>query len=409
MAHAPRAARYRGAVPGDLLDLILIALAAAFAVAGYRQGFIVGVLSFVGFLGGAAVGAIISPHIARALAKSPSKQALVAIIVVFLTAMLGQLVASLAGVAVRSRVTWRPATLLDSVGGAAVSIISVLLIAWLIGSAVVNAPFPAIAGQVNRSAVLRGVDRFMPSGAQVMFSDFRRLLATGPYTQVFGALGAEGALSVPAPSRAVLSSPGLARARPSIVKVIGVAPGCSRTLEGSGFVVSPHRVLTNAHVVAGVRGGPTVTDGGHGSFPARVVLYDPERDVAILYVPGLAVPALPFRGPAARGDGAIVAGYPLNSHFTAVPARIGAEEQANSPDIYQVRTVSRSIYAIRAVVLPGNSGGPLLTPHGGVYGVVFAASPDVKQTGYALTAGEVAPDVAAGRAATAEVSTQGCD
>ena len=284
MAHAPRAARYRGAVPGDLLDLILIALAAAFAVAGYRQGFIVGVLSFVGFLGGAAVGAIISPHIARALAKSPSKQALVAIIVVFLTAMLGQLVASLAGVAVRSRVTWRPATLVDSVGGAAVSIISVLLIAWLIGSAVVNAP-----------------------------------------------------------------------------------------------------------------------------FPARVVLYDPERDVAILYVPGLAVPALRFRGPAARGDEAIVAGYPLNSHFTAVPARIGAEEQANSPDIYQVHTVSRSIYAIRAVVLPGNSGGPLLTPHGGVYGVVFAASPDVSDTGYALTASEVAPDVTTGRAATAEVSTQGCD
>jgi S1-C subfamily serine protease len=396
-------------VPGDLLDLILIALAAAFAVAGYRQGFIVGVLSFVGFLGGAAVGAYISPHIARALVKSPSKQALVAIIVVFLTAMLGQLIASLAGSALRSRVTWRPATLLDAVGGAAVSVISVLLIAWLIGSAVVNAPFPAIAGQVSRSAVLRGVDRFMPSGAQVMFSDFRRLLATGPYTQVFGALGAEGALSVSPASPAVLGSPGLSRARPSIVKIIGVAPGCSRTLEGSGFVISPQHVLTNAHVVAGVRAGPTVIDGRHGSFPARVVLYDPERDVAILYVPGLAATPLPFRGPAARGDEAIVAGYPLNSHFTAVPARIGSEEQANSPDIYQVHTVSRSIYAVRAVVQPGNSGGPLLTPGGGVYGVVFAAAVDVSDTGYALTAGEVAPDVAAGRAATTLVSTQGCD
>jgi S1-C subfamily serine protease len=188
-----------------------------------------------------------------------------------------------------------------------------------------------------------------------------------------------------------------------------VAPGCSKTLEGSGFVISPQHVLTNAHVVAGVRDGPTVIDGRHGSFPARVVLYDPERDVAVLYVPGLAAPALPFRGPAARGDEAIVAGYPLNSHFTAVPARIGSEEQANSPDIYQVHTVSRSIYAIRALVQPGNSGGPLLTPGGGVYGVVFAASPDVSDTGYALTASEVAPDVAAGRAATAEVSTQACD
>jgi S1-C subfamily serine protease len=369
----------------------------------------VGVLSFVGFLGGAAIGAVISPHVARALVKSPSQQALVAIIVVFVTAMLGQLLTSLAGSAIRSRVTWRPATFVDSVGGAAVSVISVLLIAWLIGSAVVNAPFPAIARQVSRSAVLRGVDRFIPSGAQVMFSDFRRLLATGPYTQVFGALGAEGALSVSPASPAVLASPGLTRARPSIVKIIGTAPGCSRTLEGSGFVISPQHVLTNAHVVAGVRGGPTVIEGRHGTFPARVVLYDPERDVAILYVPGLTAAPLPFRGPAVRGDEAIVAGYPLNSHFTAVPARIGSEEQADSPDIYQVRTVSRSIYAVRAVVRPGNSGGPLLTPGGGVYGVVFAAAIDVSDTGYALTASEVAPDVAAGRAATVAVSTQGCD
>ena len=396
-------------MPGDLLDLILIALAAAFAVAGYRQGFIVGVLSFVGFLGGAAVGAVISPHIARALVKSPSKQALVAIIVVFLAAMLGQLLTSLAGSALRSRVTWRPATFLDAIGGAVVSVISVLLIAWLIGSAVVNAPFPAIAGQVSRSTVLRGVDRFMPSGAQVMFSDFRRLLATGPYTQVFGALGAEGALSVSPASPAVLNSPGLTRARPSIVKIVGTAPGCSRTLEGSGFVISRQHVLTNAHVVAGVRDGPTVIDGRHGAFPARVVLYDPERDIAILYVPGLPAAPLPFRGPAVRGDEAIVAGYPLNGHFTAVPARIGSEEQANSPDIYQVHTVSRSIYAVRAVVQRGNSGGPLLAPGGGVYGVVFAAAVAVSDTGYALTASEVATDVAAGRAATAPVSTQGCD
>ena len=106
-------ALYGGAVPGDLLDLILIALAAAFAVAGYRQGFIVGVLSFVGFLGGAAVGAVFSPAIARALVSGPARQALVAIIVVFLAAMVGQLVASLAGAAVRSRVTWRPATFVE--------------------------------------------------------------------------------------------------------------------------------------------------------------------------------------------------------------------------------------------------------------------------------------------------------
>src|SRR5947207_12925115 len=134
-------ALYGGAVPGDLLDLILIALAAAFAVAGYRQGFIVGVLSFVGFLGGAAVGAVFSPAIARALVSGPARQALVAIIVVFLAAMIGQLVASLAGAAVRSRVTWRQGAFADATGSAVVSAIAVLLVAWLMSSAVVTAAF----------------------------------------------------------------------------------------------------------------------------------------------------------------------------------------------------------------------------------------------------------------------------
>ena len=223
-----------------------------------------------------------------------------AIIVVFLAAMIGQLVASLAGAAVRSRVTWRPVAFVDAIGGAVVSVISVLLIAWLIGSAVVNAPFPAVAGQVSNSAVLRGVDRFMPSGAHVMFSDFRRLLASGPYTQVFGALGAEGSPTVPPPDPGVVNSAGLKQARPSVVKIVGMAPSCSRSLEGSGFVFAPQHVLTNAHVVAGVQDGPTVTLRGH-HYPAKVVLYDPERDVAALYVPGLGAPSRPSPARRARG------------------------------------------------------------------------------------------------------------
>jgi len=395
-------------VPGDLLDLILIALAAAFAVAGYRQGFIIGVLSFVGFLGGAAVGAVFSPAIARALVSGPARQALVAIVVVFIAAMAGQLVASLAGAAVRSRVTWRPVAFVDAVGGAVVSVISVLLIAWLIGSAVANAPFPAVAGQVSGSVVLRGVDRLMPPPAHVMFSDFRRLLASGPYTQVFGALGAEGALTVPPPDPAVIHAAGLEQARPSVVKIVGTAPSCSRTLEGSGFVFAPQHVLTNAHVVAGVS-GPVMVTGRRRSFTGRVVLYDPERDVAVIYVPGLRARPLAFAPPPNRGDSAIVAGYPLNEHFTAVPARIGGEQSANSPDIYQAHTVTRDIYAVRAVVRPGNSGGPLLAPSGEVDGMVFAAAVDLNETGYALTGGEVASDVSAGRTATVPVSTEGCD
>ena len=393
---------------GDLLDLILIVLAAAFALAGYRQGFIVGVLSFVGFLGGAAVGAAIAPGLARLVAKSASQQAVVGIVVVFLAAVIGQLIASVTGAALRSRLTWRPVALIDSVGGAGVSVVSVLLIAWFIGSAVANAPFPSVARQVNESMVLRGVDRFMPSEAHTMFSDFRRLLATGPYTQVFGSLGVEGAPDVAPPDSRVLNSPGLARDRRSIVKIVGYAPSCDRQLEGSGFVISPYHVLTNAHVVAGVTQGPDLKEHG-GNIPAKVVLYDPRRDVAVLYVPGLRARPLRFSGSASHGSEAIVAGYPENGNFSAVAARVGNKSPASGPDIYQNSQVTREIYSVRAQVLPGNSGGPLLAKSGGVYGVVFAAAASVPDTGYALTGHEVASDVRAAATATQPVSTQHCD
>jgi S1-C subfamily serine protease len=140
-----------------------------------------------------------------------------------------------------------------------------------------------------------------------------------------------------------------------------------------------------------------------------VVLYDPQRDVAVLYVPGLSAPSLSFTGPASTGANAIVAGYPLDGPFTARAARIGATENATGPDIYQTAQVTREIYAIRAVVQPGNSGGPLLTPGGSVYGIVFAAATSVPDTGYALTSSEVASDASSGANATAGVSTQGCD
>ncbi len=414
--HGPRADGFPeaggtilGYVPGDLLDLILIVLAAAFAVAGYRQGFIVGMLSCIGFLAGAAVGATFSPALARFLVHGLDQQALVAIIVVFITAMIGQLLASLAGVAVRSRVTWRPMALVDSLGGAAVSVVSVLLIAWFIGEAVVGAPFPAVARQVRSSEVIRGVNQVMPPAAMNMFSDFRHLLDKSPYTEVFGPLGADSALNVPPPSPAVLRKPAVRQDRRSIVKVRGVAGTCNKQLEGSAIVISRHHVLTNAHVVAGVTANLVVFDVAGTPLPARVVLFDPKVDLAVLYVPRLTAPPLHFAtATASKEDNAIVAGYPLNRSFSAVAARISDESADAGPDIYRSSQVTRDIYTIRADVEPGNSGGPLLAPNGGVYGVVFAAAANVPDTGYALTAGQVEPDARAGANATQQVSTQRC-
>jgi S1-C subfamily serine protease len=235
------------------------------------------------------------------------------------------------------------------------------------------------------------------------------MLASGPFPQVFSGIGSSPLLQVQAPDGSVLNSAGYEAARSRVLKVQGTAPSCSRSIEGSGFVYSPDHIMTNAHVVAGVTGGPEVTAPNGNQYHAQVVFYDPQIDVAVLYVPGLGMSPLQFGGPASTGSNAVVAGYPLNHLFTQVPARIAGMQEAQGPDIYQTGTVTRQIYQIRAVVQPGNSGGPLLSPGGSVYGVVFAAAVDKGDTGFALTSSEVASDAKAGANATTPVSTQGCD
>jgi S1-C subfamily serine protease len=286
----------------------------------------------------------------------------------------------------------------------------VLLIAWVVGSVLNGSPFPVVDQQVNNSLALQTLDKFMPTPAKTMFSDFRRLLANNStYAQVFSGIGAERILAIPAPDPNVLNSAGFRAAADRVVRVQGIAPSCQRQIEGSGFVISPNHIMTNAHVVAGVTQHQTVTAGDR-TLDATVVFYDPQVDVAVLYVPGLDLRPLRFTGQANPGDNAVVAGYPLDAtRLRAAPARIGGIQNAQGPNIYQTSTVTRQIYEIRAVVESGNSGGPLLSSDGTVYGVVFAAAVGVNDTGFALTAAQVHADAQAGEHSINAVSTMGCD
>jgi S1-C subfamily serine protease len=396
-------------VLGDhILDLILLVLVVLFAISGYRQGFIVGVLSFVGFVGGVVLGMLVAPPLVKAVVDGGAQQALLAVVIAFLAATLGQLIASSVGSALRSRVTWESARSVDAVGGACVSSVALLVVAWFIGSALVTSPIVWLRTQVKNSQVLHGVDAFMPQQANTWFSSFRGFVSKTEFPQVFGGLGGEPIAEVPPPDLKVLDTPELQSARKSIVKVMGTAHSCQRRIEGTGFVYAPGRVMTNAHVVAGVDSGPTVYTMGDGNYRAKVVLYDDKRDIAVLDVPGLNLPALRFDEGGQSRDNAVVAGFPKNHAFTTRAARIRAKQKAKGPDIYHSGQVTREIYAIRALVEQGNSGGPLLSPGGKVYGVVFAAALDNKDTGYALTAHEVAPDAEAGVNASGSVSTQSC-
>ncbi|MDX6275492.1 MAG: hypothetical protein QOJ92_2702 [Frankiales bacterium] len=392
---------------GDLLDLILLLAVVVFAISGYRQGMLVGVLSFVGFIGGGALGAVIAPHIASAVGGARG-QALVAVAIVFAVATVGQLLTTVVGTTLRRRLRWRPARMVDSLAGALVSVISVLLVAWLVGTAVARtSTFGGLSREVRHSVVLHQVDRAMPDGARTSFGAFRRLLDQNNFPQVFGGLAPERIVAVPPPDPAVLDRPALKAARSRVLKIRGDAV-CRRRLEGTGFVYAPQHVMTNAHVVAGVRKPKVLLEDGR-SLDATIVLYDPRRDVAVLYVPGLQLAPLSFAGEAASGASAVVAGYPGDGPFTAVAARVRGAERARGSDIYQRSQVTREIYSLRARVRPGNSGGPLLAPSGDVYGVVFAAAVDNSDTGYALTAGEVRSDADRGQSAVNPVSSGGCD
>jgi S1-C subfamily serine protease len=395
----------------DALDIGLIIVCLGFGLSGYRQGFVVGFLSFAGFLGGGALGAKYADSLHSRLHVGINP-ALFGLLVVIVGAILGQLIATVIGASLRREMKWRPLRTLDSVGGGAVSVISVLLVAWLVGTALANSAATGVSREVRNSGVLRGVDRLMPADARTWFGSFRRLLDQNldrdGFPEVFGGIGPNSIVPVAPPNPKLARSHAVRVAEPDVVKITGVAASCSRQLEGSGFVFATDRVMTNAHVLAGVS-SPTVQTTAGRTLRARVVLYDPERDVAVLLVPGLDDSPLHFAGAVGRGQSTVVVGYPENGPFTAVAARVRSVQNARGPDIYQNRQVTRRIYALYSVVRPGNSGGPLLTPSGQVAGVVFAAAVDNAHTGYALSASEVAPDASKGAVATAAVSTQECD
>ncbi|MFJ1649229.1 MarP family serine protease [Streptomyces sp. NPDC088258] len=396
----------------NVLDILLLLAAVWFAIVGYRQGFVVGILSVIGFLGGGLVAVYLLPVVwAKLTADSEvsTTAAVVAVVIVIVCASVGQAFTTHLGNKLRRHITWQPARALDASGGALVNVVAMLLVAWLIGSALAGTSLPTLGKEVRSSKVLLGVSQVMPPQASTWFTDFSSVLARNGFPQVFSPFANEPITEVNPPDPALAGSAVAARAKSSVVKVVGTAPSCGKVLEGSGFVFADRRVMTNAHVVGGVE-EPTVQIGGEGRlYDAKVVLYDWQRDIAVLDVPNLPAKPLQFSGQeASSGDGAIVAGFPENGAYDVRSARVRGRIDANGPDIYRRGEVRRGVYSLFATVRQGNSGGPLLTPEGKVYGVIFARSLDDQQTGYALTVDEIRDDITTGRAANQQVDTQGC-
>jgi uncharacterized membrane protein required for colicin V production len=394
---------------GDLLDLALVVLAVVAGVRGYRRGLLVGAASLVGFIGGAFIGTRIAGPVAGLVAGGTA-QALVALLTVLVVAIALQELLAYAATFGRDALRLSPLRVFDSVFGTVLSVAAMLFVAWLLGLAAINSPFTGLARQVRHSRILTAVDDLVPNSVYLAFSSYLRVVETRDLPPVFAGLNPPFAPPVAAPVNGAVPARVIRADAPSIVKIVAADPECGQQTEGSGFVYAAGHVLTNAHVVAGARSVSIVSDGTGASIGlrARVVLFDPDTDVAVLDVPGLARTSLAFHPPVAPGAPAEVIGYPENGPFTPTAARVAARQLITGPNIYSDATVTRQVYVLRATVRPGNSGGPLLAPDGRVDGVVFAASTTDPATGYALTAHQVRADARAGASATRPVATQSC-
>jgi S1-C subfamily serine protease len=389
----------------NILDWIMVLVVLAYAVSGYWQGFISGAFATAGLLIGGFVAVLWLVPQLLGDAEPSLWVSMGALFVVLLSASFGQALFQFVGGRIRDRITWQPVRAVDAVGGAALSAVAVLVVAWVLGVAVSGSALPGISSQVRSSAVLSEVDRVMPEEADAALGAFNEVVGSSFFPRYLEPFAPERIVNVGPPSDAVARDPEVRAAQASVLKIRG-ENDCGRGVEGTGFLYSPGRLMTNAHVVAGVD-DPTVIVGDR-EVSATVVHYDPDLDVAVLAVPELGRPFLRFDKTGEARDDAAVLGYPNDGPYNVQAARIRGEQRLRSPDIYGSGTVVREVFSLRSLVRPGNSGGPLVSTDGDVLGVIFAASVSDRDTGYALTAEQVARSAAQGLTNDAEVDTGDC-
>lgn len=382
--------------PSQWLDIAVCAVAFVAAVSGWRSGALGSLMSFFGVILGAVAGVLLAPHVVSFI-DDPRAKLFASLFLILALVVIGEVAGVVLGRAVRSAIRNRTVRTVDSAIGVALQLVAVLVAAWLLATPLASSDQPNLAAAVTNSKILPQVNALAPTWLKSIPTRLSGLLDTSGLPDVLEPFGRTPIVAVDSPDAALAADPVVARVAPSVVKIRGVAPGCQKVLEGTGFVIESASgtptVMSNAHVVAG---SDTVTVEAEGqTYDAAVVSYDPRADISILDVPNLPSTPLAFaEKPAATGTDALVLGYPGGGAFAATPARIREIIELNGPDIYRTSTVTREVYTIRGSVRQGNSGGPLIDRDGRVLGVVFGAAVDDTETGFVLTANEVKPQLA---------------
>lgn len=385
-----------------IIDILIVILAISSLIRGREIGFVRQLLSTAGFFGGLFIGAGLEPHTIL-LAHSTGSRTAVAIITTLGCALILLSLGEYCGLMLKHKVLHKRVNSLDNLLGAGLSIISLLFSIWLSAAILNSLPLPSVQSALRDSHIVSQLDQRLPSAPNII-SDLGHLIDPNGFPQVF--INGE-----PSPTRTVaLPNLGALAAavnqdRGSVVKIEG--QGCGGIVEGSGFVVGTNLVATNAHVVAGIA-HPYIED-ANGTHSGTVIWFDPNLDFAVLRVSGLAGHSLILANQLSKsGTPAAVLGYPGGGSFTAGPAAVTDEFTAVGRNIYGQGSTQRSVYEIQAVVIPGNSGGPLVNENGVVIGVVFAESTTYNHVGYALTTSQVSTELAQAEAQDQTVGTGSC-
>ena len=373
----------------NFIDLLILIAAVVGLANGYRRGFWLSLAQYAGLLIGVLLGAWAARYVLDYLQiTNESARPLGAVLVLIIGGSLGSSIGFAVGEPIRRKILRTGIhTSTDSVAGAALSAFAVLIMCWFLGLSFSRGPVPQIAQQIQRSTVLRALDTLAPRPPPFLAS-VAQVLAGVQFPPVFAGLepaGLPGALPIPS----TVDTPGVKSTAQLVVKVSSV--GCGGIVTGSGFPVGNGYVVTNAHVVSGTS-SHVITKPDGSALRADVVYFDPERDVAVLYVPGFKPSGVTF-GPAQRGTEAAVIGYPGGGPEKIVPAVVDGTVSAQGRDIYNENFVTRQVYVIQANVKPGNSGGPIIDLQGRVLGMVFATSASDPNQAYALTDDEISSDI----------------
>ena len=386
----------------NLVDLIVIVVVALAAIQGLRLGAIVQVLSFGGFWIGLYLGALLASVTVRWVHTQSARTAVALLTLLGVATILG-VVGRILGNLAFGRLHRGIAGSVDSALGVVVAVIASLLVAWLLANTLMNSTSLALNSAIDQSKIIRSLDSALPAPPSV-FSRLQGFLSSEGFPPVFAQLAPASAGPVSLPGGAQLDQ-AVNHAGASTVKIVG--DGCGQIQEGSGFVVAPGMVVTNAHVVAGIP--HPMVETGSDFHQTTVLLFDPSYDLAVLKVNGLTEAPLTLDpNQVGRGAEAAVLGYPGGGPFDVRAAGVMAVFEAEGRDIYGQGLTVRSVYEIQAVVRPGNSGGPLVEPDGHVIGVVFSRATTNGDIGYALTSPGVLSRVQQAETRSTAVSTDGC-